>query len=95
MMNLYKTLPCFLLSLFFNTPSVASTSLFNGKDLTGWKIPKENEKLVGTKQSKASLNYEVDPKRGARFCGLKKNTKILKLNWNLGLLMEPLIQESI
>ena len=63
MMNLFKTLPCFLLSLFFNAPSVASTSLFNGKDLTGWKIPKENEKVGWYQAKQGILELRSGPKK--------------------------------
>ena len=75
MMNLFKTLPCFLLSLFFNTPSVASTSLFNGKDLTGWKIPKENEKVGWYQAKQGILELRSGPKKRGSVLWTEKNYK--------------------
>ena len=48
---------------FFNAPSVASTSLFNGKDLTGWKIPKENEKVGWYQAKQGILELRSGPKK--------------------------------
>ena len=63
MIKIFKILSCFLPSLFISSASAESSSLFNGKDLTGWKIPKGNE-TVGWYQAKQGiLELRSGPKK--------------------------------
>ena len=45
------------------------------KTLPDGRSPVETKRLGGTRQSKASLNYVVDPRKRALFCGPEKNYK--------------------
>jgi len=63
MINLFKILPFLLLTLFITSASAASTSLFNGKDLAGWKIPSGNEKVGWYKAKQGILELRSGPKK--------------------------------
>ena len=75
MINLFKTLPYFFLSLLFSSAFAASTSLFNGKDLTGWKIPKGNEKVGWYQAKQGILELRSGPKKKGSVLWTEKNYK--------------------
>ena len=52
-----------MLSLFITSASAASTSLFNGKDLAGWKIPSGNEKVGWYQAKQGILELRSGPKK--------------------------------
>ena len=75
MINLFKILPFLLLSLFITSASAASTSLFNGKDLAGWKIPSGNEKVGWYQAKQGILELRSGPKKKGSVLWTKKNYK--------------------
>lgn len=75
MINIFKTIHCFFLSLLFSSASAASTSLFNGKDLTGWKIPKGNEKVGWYQAKQGVLELRSGPKKKGSVLWTEKNYK--------------------
>lgn len=75
MINIFKTLHYFFLSLLFSSASAASTSLFNGKDLTGWKIPKGNEKVGWYQAKQGVLELRSGPKKKGSVLWTEKNYK--------------------
>ena len=75
MINLFKILPFLLLTLFITSASAASTSLFNGKDLAGWKIPSGNEKVGWYQAKQGILELRSGPKKKGSVLWTKKNYK--------------------
>ena len=75
MINLFKILPYFFLSLLFSSASAVSTSLFNGKDLAGWKIPSGNEKVGWYQAKQGILELRSGPKKKGSVLWTKKNYK--------------------
>ena len=75
MINPLKILLTSLLLVLISIASAKSSSLFNGKDLTGWKIPKGNEKLAGIKQQMAFLSSRSGPKKKGSVLWTEKNYK--------------------
>ena len=75
MINLFKILPFLLLSLFITSASAASTSLFNGKDLAGWKIPNGNEKVGWYQAKQGILELRSGPKKKGSVLWTEKNYK--------------------
>ena len=75
MINLFKILPFLLLTLFITSASAASTSLFNGKDLAGWKIPSGNEKVGWYQAKQGILELRSGPKKKGSVLWAEKNYK--------------------
>ena len=75
MINLFKILPFLLLTLFITSASAASTSLFNGKDLAGWKIPSGNEKVGWYQAKQGILELRSGPKKKGSVLWTEKNYK--------------------
>jgi hypothetical protein len=75
MINLFKILPFLLFLLSITSASAASTSLFNGKDLAGWKIPSGNEKVGWYQAKQGILELRSGPKKKGSVLWTKKNYK--------------------
>ena len=75
MINLFKTFPFFFLWLLLSSASAGSTSLFNGKDLSGWKIPKGNEKVGWYQAKQGILELRSGPKKKGSVLWTEKNYK--------------------
>ena len=75
MINLFKILPFLLFLLSITSASAASTSLFNGKDLAGWKIPSGNEKVGWYQAKQGILELRSGPKKKGSVLWTEKNYK--------------------
>ena len=75
MINLFKILPFLLFLLSVTSASAASTSLFNGKDLAGWKIPSGNEKAGWYQAKQGVLELRSGPKKKGSVLWTEKNYK--------------------
>ena len=58
-----------------SSASAGSTSLFNGKDLNGWKIPKGNEKVSWYQAKQGILELRSGPKKKGSVLWTEKNYK--------------------
>ena len=84
-----------LVGVIANNNEELEPTVFSTVKIFRMEVPKGNEKVGWYQAKQGILELRNGSKKRAPFCGQRKTTKILKLIWNLGSSMEPLIRESI